>query len=129
MTDNNNQQVRQAEHSQPLTPQGSVGMWPFHPRLFLNIADYVHNSIPVSISIDYHMQGAIAAEGWNLRAGKTVIGKLFAQLDFLNLAGGRVRDFVDERHRIWHPPFNDFVSHEVQNIPFLWIPPLLPDAN
>jgi hypothetical protein len=45
-----------------------------------------------------------------------VIPEALAQGGFLDLAGGRVGDFVDEHDVVRHPPFGDLVLHEVQNV-------------
>src|SRR5258706_5372893 len=50
------------------------------------------------------------------RVGETVRLELVAQRGLQDLARGGVRNAVDERDVIGHPPFGDLAVHEFQNV-------------
>src|SRR5882757_7306626 len=50
------------------------------------------------------------------RVRKTVRLELVAQRGFQDLSRRGVRNAVDERDVIGHPPFCNFASHELQNV-------------
>src|SRR6202021_648249 len=64
------------------------------------------------------MGGASPPTIWvfSLRARETVSLELLAQRGLQDLAGRRMRNTVDERDVVGHPPLSDLAIHEFQDV-------------